>query len=697
MALDKKGKSTYGLGHNLKMIINWPITVWAVFAGLVVCMLILVPWSVFSVIMLSVFGIYSIFALVLLFITRKKLKRELIGFASSYSHMQQELLFNVSIPYCILDTSGKVLWMNKNMHAITHTSGDYNQNIAILFEELTPNKFPMEKGGKTEIRFSFEEKDYKADIKRVDIGNEAGDFSNITKIKSIPIPEMSFIAVGLEDITEINAYIRKIHDKQLAVAVIDIDNYEDSIENIAESRKSFVVGIIDKYIYDYFEKVNAFVKKIDEDRFIAAFTYDALDEFTKDQFSILEKVKSVDIGKGVIQPTLSIGIGAGAEKYNETHDKAKAALFLALGRGGDQAVIKDGEKVSYFGGKVQMMEKNTRVKIRVKAQAMRQIIEVNDNVIVMGHQNPDIDSFGAAVGIYEVARHLGKKAYIVLNEVTPGIKPFYDRFEGREGYEDGVFINSEEAMRMSGENTVAIVVDVNDPSRVECPKLLEKEAISIVVFDHHRVCERQISNADLSYVDTFASSTCEMVTEMIQYMDIDIKLMGFEADALYGGIVIDTDGFKSKAGPRTFEAAAFLRRHGTDVVRVRKLLRDDIDEYKAVTDAVTNAEMFRDGFMISIYNCENSETSPTVGASKTANQLMNIKGVKAAFVLTMYKGAVNISARSLDEINVQLVMEKMGGGGHLSIAGAQIKDATLDEVKERLKQVIDEMINNKEI
>lgn len=697
MASNKNGKNAYGLGKNLKMVISWPITVWAAFAGLLVCMLILVPWSVFSIIMLSAFGAYSIFALTLILITRKKIKREMVGFASSYSHMQQELLYNISNPYCILDTSGKVLWMNKNMQNVTHTSGDYNQNIAILFENLTPNKFPTEKGGKTELCFSFEDRDYRAEIKRVEVGNEAGDYSNITKVKTIHIPEMSFIVVGLEDITEVNMYIKRVRDKQLVVAVIDIDNYEDSIENIAESKQSFVVGLIDKYIYDYFERVNAFVKKIDEDRFIAAFTYDGLSVFIKDQFSILETVKSVDIGKDVIQPTLSIGIGAGSDKYTETHDKAKAALFLALGRGGDQAVIKNGEKVSYFGGKVQMMEKNTRVKIRVKAQAMKQIIEANDNVIVMGHQNPDIDAFGAAVGIYEVARHLGKKAHIVLNEVTPGIKPFYDRFEGREGYEDDVFITSEEAMKIPGENTVAIVVDVNDPYRVECPDLLDKEAISIVVFDHHRVCERQISNADLSYVDTFASSTCEMVTEMIQYIDIDIKLMGFEADALYGGIVIDTDGFKSKSGPRTFEAAAFLRRHGTDVVRVRKLLRNDLQEYKSVTDAVTHAEMFREGFMISEYHCENSATSPTVGASKTANQLMNIKGVKAAFVLVNYKGAVCISARSLDEVNVQLVMERMGGGGHLSIAGAQIKDANIEDVKERLKAVVEEMINNKEI
>ena len=617
----------------------------------------------------------------------------MVGFASSYSHMQQELLYNISNPYCILDTSGKVLWMNKNMQNVTHTSGDYNQNIAILFENLTPNKFPTEKGGKTELCFSFEDRDYRAEIKRVEVGNEAGDYSNITKVKTIHIPEMSFIVVGLEDITEVNMYIKRVRDKQLVVAVIDIDNYEDSIENIAESKQSFVVGLIDKYIYDYFERVNAFVKKIDEDRFIAAFTYDGLSVFIKDQFSILETVKSVDIGKDVIQPTLSIGIGAGSDKYTETHDKAKAALFLALGRGGDQAVIKNGEKVSYFGGKVQMMEKNTRVKIRVKAQAMKQIIQANDNVIVMGHQNPDIDAFGAAVGIYEVARHLGKKAHIVLNEVTPGIKPFYDRFEGREGYEDDVFITSEEAMKIPGENTVAIVVDVNDPYRVECPDLLDKEAISIVVFDHHRVCERQISNADLSYVDTFASSTCEMVTELVQYIEDDVRINKLTAEGLLAGISLDTKNFAFKTGVRTFEAASYLKKSGADTIEVKKLFNSDIKDFITKAEIIQNAKVINNNICLAYTKTETDNINIVI--AQAADELLNIKEVEASFVLARKDDRVFISARSLGNINVHVLMENLGGGGHRDMAGAQL-DTSLEKAYEMVKDTIQTYIKEEE-
>ena len=424
------------------------------------------------------------------------------------------------------------------------------------------------------------------------------------------------------------------------------------------------------------------------------FRYKYLEKLLADKFSILEDIKSVKIGNEMTL-TLSIGIGTGADNYAGNYDLAKAAMDLALGRGGDQAVVKKGDKILYYGGKSQQMEKNTRVKVRVKAHALRQILDTTDNVLVMGHKLADIDSFGSAIGIYTICRKLGKNVHIVINDVTSSVKPFMKRFIGKDEYPEDLFLLKEEAPEYVDAATVVIVVDVNKPQLTECPELLDK-CKTIVVFDHHRQSSDQITGAVLSYVDPYASSASEMITEMIQYVDDNIKIKAFEADALYAGINIDTDGFNSKSGPRTFEAAAFLRRHGADVTRVRKMLRNDMDEYKAVAHAVSRAEVYRDAFAIAIFNGEGLE-SPTIGGAKAANQLLDISGIKASFVITEYNEKIYISARSIDEVNVQLVMEKLGGGGHMSIAGAQLTGCTVKEAVDTIKETLDNMLAEGEI
>ena len=393
--------------------------------------------------------------------------------------------------------------------------------------------------------------------------------------------------------------------------------------------------------------------------------------------------------------TLSIAIGTGAADYARNYDIAKAAMDLALGRGGDQAVIKDGEKIYYYGGKSQQMEKNTRVKVRVKAHALRQILEANDNVLIMGHNLPDIDSFGSALGIYIIAKKFGKEAHIVFGEISSSVRPFMNRFIDKEEYPDDMFIKKEEAENYLTASTVVIVVDVNRPQRTECPQLLDK-CKTIIVFDHHRRSSDTITGAVLSYVDPYASSASEMITEMIQYVDDGIKLKAFEADALYAGISIDTDGFNSKSGPRTFEAAAFLRRHGADVTRVRKMLRNDMNEYKAIASAVSKSEVYKSAFAITVFDGEGLE-SPTIGGAKAANQLLDISGIKASFVITQYEDKLYISARSIDEVNVQLVMEKLGGGGHMSIAGAQLTNCTIQQAVNTIKLTLDNMLAEGEI
>ena len=392
--------------------------------------------------------------------------------------------------------------------------------------------------------------------------------------------------------------------------------------------------------------------------------------------------------------TISIGVGLDGLSYAQNYEFSRNAIDLALGRGGDQAVIKTPESITYYGGKSQQVEKNTRVKARVKAQALREIITGKDQVLVMGHRMPDADSFGAAVGIYRIALTLGRKAHIVLNEVIPAIQPTVELFGSNQEYGD-MIIGNQQAVEAAGSNTVLVVVDVNKPSITECPELL-KYCKSVVVLDHHRQSTETIENATLSYVEPYASSTCEMVSEILQYIYDNIRIRPEEADCMYSGIMIDTNNFMIKTGVRTFEAAAFLRRSGADVTRVRKLFREDAQGYKAKADAVSQAEIYKQYFAISICTADDLP-SPTIIGAQAANELLNIRGIKASFVLTDYQGKIYISARSIDEVNVQLIMERMGGGGHLNTAACQMEGTGIIEAIGVLKRTIDSMQEKAEI
>ena len=351
--------------------------------------------------------------------------------------------------------------------------------------------------------------------------------------------------------------------------------------------------------------------------------------------------------------------------------------------------------MTYFGGKSQQVEKNTRVKARVKAQALREIITGKDRVIIMGHRLADVDSFGSAIGIYRIAKTLEKKAHIVINDVSSSVQPFVQLFKDNPEYEEDMIIGSTAAMELSGSNSVLVVVDVDKPSITECPELL-KTCKAIVVLDHHRRGSETIENATLSYVEAYASSACEMVSEILQYIGDNIKIKPDEADCMYSGIMIDTNNFMTKTGVRTFEAAAFLRRNGADVTRVRKLFREDAAVYKTRADAVSQAEIYKHTYAISVCNSEDLQ-SPTIVGAQAANELLNIKGIKASFVLTEYQGLIYVSARSIDEVNVQIIMERLGGGGHMNVAGCQMEDISIPEAIGILKKTLDTMIQEGDI
>ena len=440
--------------------------------------------------------------------------------------------------------------------------------------------------------------------------------------------------------------------------------------------------------------MNGIVKKLEKDKYFFAIKQCYVPELKENRFSILEEVKTVNIGNEMAV-TLSIGLGMNGDSYSQNYDYARMAIDMALGRGGDQAVVKDGERIQYFGGKAQQVEKTTRVKARVKAHALRELMETKDRLLIMGHRMTDIDAFGSAIGIYRIAVAMNKKANIVLNEVNSSVRPMMDRFVNNPEYPDDLFLTGSQAAELVDSNTILVVVDVNRPSITDAPELL-KLAKTIVVLDHHRQSSEIITNAVLSYVEPYASSACEMVAEVLQYIADGIRIRPAEADAMYAGIVIDTNNFTNQTGVRTFEAAAYLRRSGADVVRVRKIFRDDLSEYKAKAETVRAAEIFENYFAISQCPADGVD-SPTIVGAQAANELLNIAGMKASVVLTPYNGKIYISARSIDEVNVQVMMEKLGGGGHRTIAGAQLENVTVEEAREQVKAVIREMLEKGDI
>ncbi|GFI45076.1 cyclic-di-AMP phosphodiesterase GdpP [Lachnospiraceae bacterium] len=609
---------------------------------------------------------------------------ELVSFATQYGQVQKALLREFEIPYAMLDDEGHIIWTNQAFERVVHKDKGYRKSITSLFPSITKEKMPGELEF-TEAAIDFEDSNYTAKMRKISMRDmmsssdivDAGDYHGY------------LIAFYLFDETALRIALQEVDDQSLAVGLIYLDNYDEALESVEEVRRSLLIALIDRKVNKYIAALDGICKKLEKDKYMVVLRKKATQVLRESKFDILDDVKTVNIGNEMAV-TISIGLGLSGLTYAQNYEFARNAIDLALGRGGDQAVVKTPDSVTYYGGKSQQVEKNTRVKARVKAQALREIISAKEKVLIMGHRFADVDSFGAAVGIYRIATTLERKAHIVLNDVSASMKPVVDLFKSHEEYQEDMIVNSQQAIEFAGSNTVLVVVDVNKPSITECPELL-RLCKSIVVLDHHRQGTEIIENATLSYVEAYASSACEMVSEILQYIGQSIRITSEEADCMYSGIIIDTNNFVTKTGVRTFEAAAFLRRNGADVTRVRKLFRENANEYKAKADAVSQAEIYKKSFAISTCSSEDIQ-SPNIVGAQAANELLNIKGVKASFVLTEYQGQVFISARSIDEVNVQVIMEKMGGGGHLSAAGCQLNGVSIFEGIGALKGTLDKMI-----
>ena len=663
----------------------------SIYLGVLLCAVDLAVWflDIEAALMLTAFAVFY-FAIILLFSHNNKpiIMNELISFATEYGQIQRQLLRELEVPYVLLDDSGRIFWTNKAFENVVHKGKGYRKAISTLIPELSRDKLPGDLD-ETEVEVSYEGSEFLAKCRKVSL-KEMAENSDIISPEGY---NGYLIAVYLFDETALKIALRENDAQSLVVGLLYLDNYEEALESVEEVRRSLLTALIDRKINKYIASLDGISKKIEKDKYLIILRKRSLMQLQASKFDILEEVKTVNIGNEMAV-TISIGIGLDGLTYLQNYEFARTAIDLALGRGGDQAVVKTTEQITYYGGKSQQIEKNTRVKARVKAHALREIITSKDRVIIMGHRIPDVDSFGAAVGIYRIARELDRKAHIVLNDVTTSVQPLRDLFL-TEDYEEDMLVTSEHAKNLAGAGTVLVVVDVNKPSITECPELL-KICKSIVVLDHHRQGVETIENATLSYVEAYASSTCEMVTEILQYISDGIKVKSGEADCLYAGIVIDTNNFMTKTGVRTFEAAAYLRRAGADVTRVRKLFRDDVMEYKAKADAVSQAEIYRNSYAISTCTSEDVQ-SPTVVGAQAANELLNIKGIKASFILTEYQGLIYVSARSIDEVNVQVIMERLGGGGHLNVAGCQMEGMTIFEAIKAIKNTLDKMLEEGEL
>lgn len=642
-------------------------------------------------IVMTIFLMLYIFIAVGLFFARKPMiTSALIDYASSYSQVQRHLMRELVLPYAVMDTDGNLMWGNDEFLNVLELDKVNGKQVMELFPEITKDVIPQDIMDKV-VHISWGNRAYKAVLRRITVDSFVGKGNNEEVISS---DENTLVTMYLQDETEMNEYIQQIDDQKMIVGLLYIDNYDEALDNVDEVRASLLLALIDRKVNKYMQTMDAIVKKLEKDKYVFMFKNKYLPQLESNKFSLLEEVRAINIGNEMAA-TISIGLGVNDESYLRSYEYARVAMDLALGRGGDQAVIKSENKITYYGGKSEHVEKKTRVKARVKAHALKELMEAKERVIIMGHSIGDVDSFGASVGVYRIAKTMGKKANIVINEVTTSVRPVMSRFLNDADYEDDMFLNSEQALEVVGNNTLLVIVDVNRASYTECPELIGRTR-TVVVLDHHRQAGEVVENAVLSYIEPYASSACEMVAEILQYIDEKLKLRQVEADAMYSGIVIDTNNFLTKTGVRTFEAAAFLRRCGADITRVRKTFRINQIEYKLRAEAIRAMEIFMEHYAITECKAEGMD-SPTVLGAQVANELLNISEVKASFVLTDYHDKIYISARSIDELNVQLVMEKLGGGGHMSVAGAQLLDVDIERAKQMIRDVLTKMYEDGEI
>lgn len=581
-------------------------------------------------------------------------------------------LINSPFPLAIIETDGNIVW--KSISFVNEFGNVDIKNILDNLAKEIKREVENNNSKSIDMQIRIEKKDYKI------IGECLKK-----KQKGIKKRTEYMVVLYFIDNTEELAINQKYEESKSCVGIISIDNYEETMKSLTTEEKPQVLAKLEKSIYKWAEATNGIVIKSERDIYVLIFEQRYIETLKENKFDILDNAKEIKT-EGPLQITLSIAISQDGETDYEKYKTALATLDIALGRGGDQAVIRNGEKYNFFGGRSIEVEKRTKVKARMVAHALEDLMLESENVMVMGHINGDIDSIGSSIGIYKFAKTVGKPAKIINNTYGTTLQDFMEEVHKQEEYKNAI-INNIQALSEITDNTLLVIVDTNKGSHVEVPELLEKTN-KIVVIDHHRRSTDYIENATLTFHEVYASSASELVTELLQYTTNETSLTTFEAESLYGGIMVDTKNFTFKTGVRTFEAAAYLRKNNVDILKVKKWFQSDLESYNMIADVVKNAEIVRETIGISIYDKEDENAN--LICAKSADELLTINNITTSFVLGIQKNKVCISGRSIGDINVQLILEKLGGGGHIGVAGAQLEGVTLEEAKDMLLEKIDE-------
>jgi cyclic-di-AMP phosphodiesterase len=578
-------------------------------------------------------------------------------------------LLNFPIPLVIMELDGTIIWYNLSLKKIFNRDEHLNKTLGSFVDGMNTDEMKEKKLAISE-QIVINKRHY----------NMIGNFIKIEAKHNITEYILVFYFIDNTDLIEIK---NKYENEQIITGIIVIDNYDDLMQSMDESIRSHLLAEISKRILQWSEFTGGIIKKFERDRYLFIFEKQYLKTIQENKFSILDSVKEIEMDNK-IPVTLSIGLGINADNLAESFSYASAAIDIALGRGGDQAVLKDRGNFNFFGGKTRELEKRTRVKARVMAYALRELIDHSSDVLIMGHENADLDLIGSALGIYRIAKVRGKKAYITLKSSNMTIEPFMEIIKNSQQYEN-VFIGKSEAIEIISPKSLLIIVDTYRGGFTEIPELLERTE-NIVVIDHHRKGTDFIQDAVLAYHEIYASSTCELVTEILQYVDDKLNLEKIEAEALYAGIIMDTKNFTYKTGVRTFEAASYLKRQGIDTISINQMQQKNVSTYLQISDIVRNSELVSECISISV--CPPETNNAQIIAAKSADEMLTLSGIAAAFVLSKVNDQVYISGRSLGEINVQVILEKLGGGGHMTVAGAQLEGISIEEAKKKLKDVI---------
>ena len=588
--------------------------------------------------------------------------------------LAKNTLIKSPFPLIIFETDGNVVWKNSKFGAEFG-----NVPIKSILKDL----------GK-EIKNDIEVSKVKSIKKEVTINDKNyilfGEYTKSKTIKGKKKEQEYIMTSYFIDNTEYLNAIQETENSKTCIGILKIDNYDECMQRVSTEQKPIIAAEVEKHIYDWVATTNGVVIKSDRDTYIYIFEKRYLDQIKENKFDILDQIKEIEVDDGM-QVTLSIAVSNDGNTIYEKYKSAMATMDIALGRGGDQAVLKENGKYNFFGGRTLEVEKRTKVKARIVANALEELMKESNDILIMGHTNPDIDSLGSSIGIYRIAKNLSKEnVHIVMNDIVPALEPYVKELKESNEYND-LFIDKGEAIAKINNKTLLVVVDTSKINYVEMPELLDKTN-KIVVIDHHRRSTEYINNATLTFHEVYASSTAELVTELIQYVENKFKLSVIEAEGLYAGIMVDTKNFTFKTGVRTFEAAAYLRKCGIDILRIKKWFQSNLENYNIISDIVRKSEIVNKSIAISVYDIKSKEAS--LICAKAADELLNINEITASFVLGYMGDKICISGRSIGDINVQIILEKLGGGGHITLAGAQIENKTMDEVKEMLKNSINE-------